>query len=67
MGESVGIKPVKSVSSLPSVVKSKDHICSSIPILRLRAWLVLKCVRQVTVIFHTDIMTPECVSRVWSL
>jgi len=37
MGESVGIKPVKSVSFLPSVVKSKDHIYNSIPTLRLRA------------------------------
>ena len=37
MVESVGKQPVKSVSFLPSVVKSKDHIYNSIPTLRLHA------------------------------
>ena len=37
MGESVGIKPVNSVSFLPSVVKSKYHIYNSIPTLKLHA------------------------------
>jgi hypothetical protein len=67
MGESVGIKPVNSVSFLPSVVKSKYHIYNSIPTLKLYAWLVFQYVRQVTVISHKNVMTPVGVSSVWSL